>query len=500
MNGTRRRLAGLPLRSRLALLTALAVALAVAVCAGAAWFLVRGQLRSSLDDALRETRADPAAVEAVLAQRSASDFQDCGAPPERPGAVPELVDYTIQVVDARGERCVLAGPVALDVADADAAVAQGRLPEALHDATASDGTTYRVITRPLDTRLGGNGTAVTVARPLGEVNEPLRSLAFVLALVAAAGAVGAAGIGVALARAGLRPVDRLTDAAEHIARTEDLSVRIPVTGDDEIARLSRSFNAMTEALASSRELQQQLIADAGHELRTPLTSLRTNVELLVRSEETGRPLPDDDRRRLLASVKAQLIELGALIGDLQELSRPEAVGGGARREVVALHEIAGRAVGRARLRAGGLPIDAELEPWFVRAEPAPLERAVVNLLDNAVKFGAGDPRGVRVALAGGTLSIRDHGPGIPQDELPHVFERFWRAPSARALPGSGLGLSIVARTVRENGGAVALRPAPGGGTEALLTLPGAQGPPPPLPDAPKGAPKGAPKDAPEDRP
>ncbi|WP_049563887.1 sensor histidine kinase [Streptomyces sp. SBT349] len=472
------RLAGLPLRSRLALLTALAVALAVAVCAGAAWFLVRGQLRSSLDDALRETRADPAGVQAVLAQRS---WEGCQDPPAGADAVPELVDSTIQVVDSQGNRCVLAGQVTLEVTDSDIAVAQRRLGESLHDAEASDGTTYRVMTRPLEGRLAGNGGAVSVARPMTEVDEPLRSLAFVLALVAAAGAVGAAGIGVGLARTGLRPVDRLTHAAEHIARTEDLTVRIPVTGDDEIARLSRSFNSMTEALASSRELQRQLIADAGHELRTPLTSLRTNVELLVRSEEAGRPLPEEDRRRLLASVTAQLGELAALIGDLQELSRPEAAAGGGRREVVALHEAAGRAVSRARLRAGGLPIASELHPWYVRAEPAALERVVVNLLDNALKFGAADPRGVEVGLRDGVLRIRDHGPGIPPDELPHVFERFWRAPAARGLPGSGLGLSIVARTVREAGGAVELRPAAGGGTEALLALPGAPVPPPEVP-------------------
>ncbi|MDT0442026.1 sensor histidine kinase [Streptomyces johnsoniae] len=469
----RSRYARLPLRSRLALLTAVAVALAVAVCALAAWFLVRGQLRSSLDDALRDTRADPAGVARVLGQRA------CGAEQTQEG---RLLDYSIQVVDGSGEPCLVAGHATLDVTEADIAVARNQVPEALHDAEGSDGTDYRVITRPLDGLLGESVGAVSVARPLTQVSEPLQALAFVLAAVAAAGAVGAAGVGVALARAGLRPVDRLTHAAEHIARTEDLSVRIPVSGDDEIARLSRSFNSMTAALASSRDLQQQLIADAGHELRTPLTSLRTNIDLLVRSEETGRPLPEEDRRELLASVTAQLAELAALIGDLQELSRPEAAAGGTQPAVVALHEIAARAVARARLRAGGLPIGSELDPWYVRAEPAALERAVVNLLDNAVKFhalgGAGRETGVAVVLRDGVLVIRDHGPGIPPEELPHVFERFWRAPDARGLPGSGLGLSIVARTVRECGGTVVLRPAAGGGTEALLSLPGAPVPPP----------------------
>ncbi|MGK5531791.1 HAMP domain-containing sensor histidine kinase [Streptomyces sp. URMC 129] len=461
----RRRFAALPLRSRLALLTGLAVAFAVAVCAAAAWFVVRGQLLASLDESLRDS-----AGREELAQVYGAP---CEAEPSELGEIPGLVRDPIQLIYGEAQSCVLAGTVALELTEADLAVARLELAESLHDTEGSDGERYRVLTRPV------RGGAITVARPMAEVTEPLQALAVVLALVAAAGAVGGAGAGVVLARAGLRPVDRLTEAAEHIARTEDLSVRIPVTGDDEIARLSRSFNSMTAALASSRDLQQQLIADAGHELRTPLTSLRTNIELLARSEETGRPLPEADRRELLASVTAQLSELAALIGDLQVLSRPErAAGSGRLLEVVALHETAGRAVSRARLRARSLPIAAELDPWFVRGEPAALERAVVNLLDNAVKFGAGDERGVEVTLRDGVLRIRDHGPGVPPDELPHVFERFWRSPGARGLPGSGLGLSIVARTVRECGGQVALHPAVGGGTEAVLTLPGAPVPPP----------------------
>lgn len=234
---------------------------------------------------------------------------------------------------------------------------------------------------------------------------------------------------------------------------------------------------MTAALASSRDRQAQLIADAGHELRTPLTSLRTNVELLARSDETGRAIPPEDRTALMASVKAQMTELASLIGDLQELSRPDAPDPGPL-QVVALHTIVESALERARLRGPDLTIEVALHPWYVRAEPAALERALVNVLDNAVKFS---PPGaaVEVALsAQGELTVRDHGPGIPADELPYVFERFWRSPSARALPGSGLGLSIVARTVQQTGGEVALRRAAGGGTVAAIRIPGAATPPP----------------------
>ncbi|GAA3301608.1 hypothetical protein GCM10020295_45320 [Streptomyces cinereospinus] len=277
-------------------------------------------------------------------------------------------------------------------------------------------------------------------------------------------------------------MDELTEAVEHVARTEDLTIRIPVDQDseDEVARLSHSFNSMTSALASSRELQQQLIADAGHELRTPLTSLRTNIELLTRSEETGRPLPEADRKALLASVKAQMTELAALIGDLQELSRPDTGQHPGRAQVVAFHHSVESALRRARLRGPELTITADVRPWYVRAEPSALERAVVNVLDNAVKFSPGSGT-IEVRLADGALTVRDHGPGIPADELPHVFDRFWRSPGARALPGSGLGLSIVARTVQQAGGRVSLGPAEGGGTVATILLPGAPEPPPEVP-------------------
>jgi two-component system sensor histidine kinase MprB len=231
---------------------------------------------------------------------------------------------------------------------------------------------------------------------------------------------------------------------------------------------------MTAALAASRERQRQLIADAGHELRTPLTSLRTNIDLLLRAEATGRNLPPDARRTLLTGVKAQMRELSSLVGDLLELARP--ADARPARETVALHDVAARAVARARLRGPGLTVESRADPWYVHGDPASLERAVVNLLDNAVKFSP--PGGtVTVRLAGGELTVRDCGPGIPAEDLPHVFERFWRSPSARSLPGSGLGLSIVARVVAETGGRVTLEPAPGGGTLARVRLPGTPAPP-----------------------
>ncbi|MEV5243066.1 HAMP domain-containing sensor histidine kinase [Streptomyces cinnamoneus] len=458
----------LPLRSRLALLTAAAVAVAVAVAAGACWFVTKQQLGHQRDTTLTSQRVDDRSVQGLV--------QTCGTNPS--GLPPAPGSYTIQVVTAGGLVCTTPGKPAIRVTEDDLAVATGRADEVLHDSRAADGQEMRVATYRSE-RLPN--TAVSIAQPVSEVDKPLNALALVLVITAGIGVLGAATAGLWIARAALRPVDRLTGAVEHIARTEDLAVRIPVEGDDEIARLSRSFNSMTAALASSRDRQQQLIADAGHELRTPLTSLRTNIDLLVRSEETGRAIPPEDRKELLASVRAQMAELAALIGDLQELSRPDGPVGGGPLQVIALHEAVERAVGRARLRAAGagLSIDAEIDAWYVRAEPAALERAVVNLLDNAVKFS---PAGgvIEVRLVKGELTVRDHGPGIPADELPHVFDRFWRSPTARSLPGSGLGLSIVAHTVQQAGGEVALHAAQGGGTVASVRLPGAATQPPPL--------------------
>ncbi|MFJ8664181.1 sensor histidine kinase [Streptomyces sp. NPDC093600] len=456
-----------PLRSRLALLTAVAVALAVAAVSAACWFVTRAQLEAELDSSLRDSRLDESAV-ADLALTCARRVE---TPP-----VPTTGSYTWQIVLADGRVCTY-GSSPIPVRPGDVAVARGQATYSMHTTKAENGAEMRVFTYP-QAAFQNTIVGVSVARPLSEIDNSMSTLAWVLLLVSGIGVVGAGAAGLWVARAGLRPVDRLTGAVEHVARTEDLTVRIPVEGEDEVARLSRSFNAMTAALATSRDRQAQLIADAGHELRTPLTSLRTNIELLARSEQTGRALPPEDRLALMASVKAQMTELAALIGDLQELARPDAAEPGPL-EVVALHGILRTALDRARLRGPELTFVTDLAPWYVRAEPAALERALVNVLDNAVKFSP--PRGtVEVSLMRGELTVRDHGPGIPAEELPHVFERFWRSPSARSLPGSGLGLSIVARTVQQAGGTVALRPAEGGGTAAVIRLPGAPTPPPEL--------------------
>jgi two-component system sensor histidine kinase MprB len=450
----------LSLRARLAVLTSFAVAVAVAACAVGCWFVVRGRLIDQLDQSLSGPRAGGP---------PGSGFARgiCENPPQGDDGFRGFLP-TLQVVAQDGTACSAPGvSPTLKVAPSDVLVARRLKGATYRDGTLTDGTPMRVFTHP-----EASGIAVSTAKPLTQVNDSLNGLALLLLALSAIGVVGAAVAGLLIARAGLKPVDRLTDAVEHIARTEDLATTIPEGGKDEIARLSRSFNSMTRALAGSRERQQQLIVDAGHELRTPLTSLRTNVDLMLRSETTGRPLPPGDKARLLVNVKAQLVELSSLVGDLLDLSRTEAASSLGE---VALHEVVENAVRRARPRGPSIRIDAEVSPWYVHGDAASLERAFVNLLDNAVKFSP--PGGaVTVRLEEGELTVRDEGPGIPAEDLPYVFDRFWRSPSARGLPGSGLGLAIAARAVREAGGEIRLDTAEGGGTSAWLRLPGTPAP------------------------
>ncbi|MFF1451752.1 sensor histidine kinase [Streptomyces sp. NPDC058274] len=483
-----KRFRSLPIRSRLALLVAAAVAFAVAAVSVTCWFIVEGKLYGELNADLTSQKS---AVPYAAVQNA---ITNCGENPKADtNSLRGRSEPYAQLVRGDGTICAFDGfrTVKVTSGDADVAKDPDTDVDVFRNGSDTDGNAVRVLTTPLivtgvpgpdpGRRVLYSDAAFVVAVPLKSTEKTLNDLALILLLVSGIGVIGAGAAGLAVARAGLRPVDKLTDAVEHVARTEDLTIRIPVEEDseDEIARLSRSFNSMTTSLANSREVQQQLIADAGHELRTPLTSLRTNIELLARSEETGRAIPPADRKALLSSVTAQMTELAALIGDLQTLSRSDAGQSGDRVQVVALQDTVDAALRRARLRGPELTISADLQPWFVRTEPSALERAIVNILDNAVKFS---PEGgtIEVALADGVLTVRDHGPGIPADELPYVFDRFWRSPSARALPGSGLGLSIVARTVQQSGGEISLTRAEGGGTLAAIRLPGAPTPPPAL--------------------
>jgi two-component system sensor histidine kinase MprB len=307
------------------------------------------------------------------------------------------------------------------------------------------------------------GYAVQVARSLTEVNRSLSRIREFLFLISAIGIALAAALGFAVSRAALAPVRHLTEATETVTETGDLSERIDADGRDELSRLAASFNTMLAALEEATRAQRQLVADASHELRTPLTSLRTNIEVLARD----RKLPDGERERLLNDVVEQLGEMTTLISELMNLARGEQQP--TEPEDVRLDLLAAGAVDRARRNRPGVTFTTDLEESFVHGVPPTIERAIANLLDNAAKWS---PEGgeVEVVVRGGTVTVRDHGPGIDDEDLPFIFDRFYRADAARGQPGSGLGLAIVRQVAEQQGGGVVAERAPGGGTRVALRL------------------------------
>jgi len=441
------------LASRVTLLTTIAVGLAVAFVALGAYVTVRMQLQSTLDESLLE-RADQAADAGVLANtiRSGQDV---------PSGVLGAADVRMIFLEL-GHPARSADQVpALDLGDPEVHVLRGESPHSIRTLTA-DGTHWRVATVP-----SGQGQALVIAQSLEPQERVLAKLGGVMLLFGLAGVIAAGIAGWAVARNGLRPVRRLTQVVEDIARTEDLTP-LPVEGDDEIARLAAAFNQMLTALAASRDRQRQLVADAGHELRTPLTSLRTNVDLLTQADGVGG-LPAAARAELLDDVRAQIEEMTTLIGDLVELARDEPLTHVV--ESVDLSEVVYRALVRVRRRAPGLTFDVDAQPWWVVGESAPLERALTNLLDNAAKWSP--PGGtVAIRLRDGVLTVDDEGPGIAPGDLPHVFDRFYRSEESRSMPGSGLGLSIVRQVIERHAGSVVAGAAATGGARLTVTLPG----------------------------
>jgi two-component system sensor histidine kinase MprB len=327
-----------------------------------------------------------------------------------------------------------------------------------------------------------NGSSLLISKSLAPTGEVLKRLGSILLIVGGLGMAVAAIAGGTVARTGLRPVARLTEAAERVARTDDLRP-IPVHGSDELARLTEAFNMMLRALAESRERQARLVTDAGHELRTPLTSLRTNVELLMASMAPGAPrLPDNEMADLRTDVIAQIEELSTLVGDLVDLTRDDA--GVTIHEPVDMTEVLDRSLERVRRRRNDIEFDVNVEGWQVYGDGAGLSRAVLNLLDNAAKWS---PPGGRVAVrltqvdpVNAQLVVSDHGSGISPQERRLVFERFYRSTAARAMPGSGLGLAIVKQVVLKHGGTLWIEDTvPGGnppGTSIHVVLPGRPAP------------------------
>jgi two-component system, OmpR family, sensor histidine kinase MprB len=467
------------LRLRIAGVAGLAVALAVLAAAISLYIAVRSDLRGQVDQSLTQrarvfARPLPAGASLPPAARDngaspqgqprTAPFDGAIVNPSR-GALPRAVQPArfggasgyVQFLSASGSIVVPAGqgttpriaPSARDVAIA--ARGAGR---SLTDRTVR-GTHVRVLTIGTPASAGRPRGAVMIARPLTEVDHELSRILLILALVGVTGIALAALLGALVARTALAPIVRFTRRTEALTGERKLSERLHVGGRDELARLATSFNTTLDALEAALAAQRQLIADASHELRTPIASLRANVQVL---EDAAR-LPVAEQRRLREDIVEELDELTALVGDVVELAR------GARAEDelsdVRLDEIVGDAVAVAR-RRGELTFELDLEPTIVHGDGAQIGRAVSNLLDNARKWSP--PGGaVEIALRDGVLAVRDHGPGFAEDDLAHVFERFYRSESARGQPGSGLGLAIVRQATEAHGGFARASNAPGGG-------------------------------------
>jgi two-component system sensor histidine kinase MprB len=405
----------MPLQRRVAYLTTVAVALAVAATSVAGYVTLRVSLYRALDTELVNIAAALARGPVVEDLRTIGNLT---------GRSVRSEDLAVAAIRADGSRFFV--PDASDqlvLGPDELAIARLGRGFSARSGVSEAGVEYRIVAVPLSEVPGSY--ALVIARPLEPTHDILSSLWAVLIIFGVSGVVLAAIVGITVARSSLRPVRQLSAAVEQITATTELApIEIDATGD--LARLAESFNQMLRSLNSSRERQAQLIADAGHELRTPLTSLRTNIELLAADARSGM-LSEADRIAIMNDVNAQLVEFTSLIGDLVALARDETF---ATPEPLDFRDVVNAALNRVRRRAFGLDFDVELNPFYVVGDSDMLERAITNLLDNAVKWSP--PGGtVRVQLEGDRLRVADEGPGIAEADLPFVFDRFYRADTAR---------------------------------------------------------------------
>jgi two-component system sensor histidine kinase MprB len=444
------------LRGRLTLMSALIVGATLVLASLVAYAAVRDQQLGQVNDALRGNAAFYQRL-AARAGGGPGPGPSARTPPPSlggPGAYAQIVRP-----DGNAVEVGPAGGLPLPVTKEALAAANGESNGGFSDSHV-EGVHLRVLTAPL----GAIG-AVQVARSLQDADRVLDRLRVVLILLVVVGTALAAGVSRVFSRRVVAPVTELTEAAEHIEATGDLGRRIEGGGHDEVGRMAARFNAMLARLQTSQAQQRQLVADASHELRTPVTSLRTNVEVLRDSPKGS--MSEDERRALLDDVVEQAEELGNLVGDVISLARdgeaPPAT------EDVRLDELVAEAVVRARRHAPSVYFTLRSEPSVVTGAPDRIGRAVNNLLDNAAQHADR----VEVTVAGdGVVAVRDHGPGVPAEDMPLIFDRFYRGATARARPGSGLGLAIVRQVAEAHGGSVRVESPENGGARFVLTLPG----------------------------
>jgi two-component system, OmpR family, sensor histidine kinase MprB len=473
------------LRARMALAAGVAVAIAVIAVAISAYAGTRSELRGQVDTSLVNL-TQPSLIRACMVpgQRPLASAPDEGGGPDNtsdngavnchrwpPGDPDEGLKLDDQVGAAFGGATGTLTLVRRNGTDYQASGSE-IVPDARAKALAADGHGHYFTDRQFGSNhirvyvvgLGRRG-ALEAGLPLTTLDSALHRQVILLIIIAAAGIALAALLGLLVARTALTPIKRFTRQTEAIAQQPDRieHERLEVSGNDELARLGRTFNATLDALEQSVQAQRNLVADASHELRTPIASIRANLQLM-RDE---RLLTDEDREALRADVIAELDELTALVADVVELARGRELG--YEPGEVRVDEIVRDAVALSRRRSPNLVFETALEPTLVRGEGERIARAVINLLDNASKWS---PEGetVEVTLHHGVLVVRDHGPGFSEEDLPYVFDRFHRAKHARSKPGSGLGLAIVRQTAEAHDGTVEAHNASGGGALLRVTF------------------------------
>ena len=454
------------LRLKIVLALVLLATCATAAVGFSSYVSTRHELNEAVDTSLRDAAANPDQLVRFFG-RGPGGF---GAGPDLStdgdgggGAPPRVFDAVLaQIIAANGSivRSPQSGVLPVDAADLAVANGSETKPSAPRDVTIG-GEAFRMLTVPVE------GGAVQIARSARETERALsvirqRTLLSV-ALVIAAAAVA----GWLIGRQVTKRLVRLTQAADDVASTGRLDVEVPVSGSDETGRLGLAFNGMLGALARSRDQQHQLVQDAGHELRTPLTSLRTNVAVLRRLQN----LAPEARQQLVDDLDSETKELTALVNELVELATDRRDDEPAQESD--LDALCEQAAARVRRRTGR-EITVVGDGSLVSCRPAAIDRAVVNLIENAAKFsaaGSSVASVIEVEVMRGRVAVSDRGPGIPADDLTHIFDRFYRSVASRSLPGSGLGLAIVRDIVESHGGTVFAATREGGGSTVGFTLP-----------------------------
>ena len=436
------------LRTRFLIATSVIVFLTVSILSVAIYATVSKHLLSEVDNTL-DARV-VAIAESIRPRNNAAPGNRRQRNPLEEALLPIRFDTVTQVIDPRGNVVIALGQVDLPISNDVLEMVANPLAQRMRITTKIDGVPYRILSVPIL-----RGGALQLGKDISDIESAKDGILlwlFVLGLLAIA-ASGSAGW--FIARRTARPIQKLAAAADHIAATRELTTTLDISGDAEIEQLATSFNTMLVALRLSREQQQQLVQDASHELRTPLTSLRANSELLEREN-----LDTETKNLILRDIRAEVDELTALTGELSSLASDQRLI--EQLQIVNLGEAVEEVVERARRRSGRIINLERKSPASIRVRPSQLDRAISNLIDNAIKFSPlSGP--VEVFVSDRRIEVRDHGPGIADADKPYIFDRFYRAVATRALPGSGLGLAIVKQFVDDHDAKIEVADTPGGG-------------------------------------